>query len=73
MDEESQIEQLLSAHRERSTQGEIRTAPVFFDLPPDARERAFAEAVKQRSLEAALDVEGLSSSSRAVLQRIGRS
>jgi hypothetical protein len=70
MDEESQIEQLLSAHRERSAHGEIRSAPVFFDLSEDARERAFAEQVMQRKLEAALDTEGLSSTSHAVLGRI---
>jgi hypothetical protein len=72
MDEESQIEQLLSAHRERSAHGEIRPAPVFYDLGEEARARAFDAAVTQRQLEAALDEDGLSSTARAVLQRIAR-
>jgi hypothetical protein len=72
MDEESQIEELLSAHRERSARGEIRPAPVFYDLRDEARGRAFEAALAQRQLEAALDEDGLSSTARAVLRRIQR-
>ena len=70
MDEESQIEELLSAYRQRSADGAIRSAAVFYDLGEEARERAFAAVVAQRRLEAALDDDGLSSTARAVLARI---
>ncbi|MGC4093311.1 MAG: hypothetical protein QM756_36555 [Polyangiaceae bacterium] len=70
MDEESLIEQLASAHRERSAHGEIRFAPAFYDLSDDAREQAFDVAVQGRTLEAALDPQGLSSTAHAVLARI---
>jgi hypothetical protein len=72
MDEQSQIEQLTSAHRERSALGELRFASVFYDLSPEARESAFELTVLQRALEAAQDAEGLSTTARAVLARIER-
>jgi hypothetical protein len=70
MDEESLIEQLTSAHRERSAPGELRFSPAFHDLSPAARELAFERTRLSRVLEAALDHEGLSSTARAVLARI---
>lgn len=70
MDEDSLIEQLTSAHRERNQRGEIQFARAFHDLEPDARRRAFDAALQQRALEAALDPEGLSSTARAVLSRL---
>ena len=71
MDEESLMEQLASAHRERSARGEVRYSPPFYDLSEDARERAFDLAATARVLEAALDPEGLSSTAHAGLARIG--
>jgi hypothetical protein len=71
MDEESLIEQLASAHRERSARGEVRYSSAFHDLSEDARERAFELAAQGRVLEAALDRQGLSSTAHAVLARIG--
>lgn len=70
MDEESLIEQLASAHRERNASGEVRFAPAFYDLSEDARAQAFQVTVTARTLEAALDPEGLSSTAHAVLARI---
>ena len=70
MDEEALIEQLVSAHRERDAQGSVRFAPAFHDLSAPAREQAFELAATTRRLEAALDPEGLSTTARAVLQRI---
>lgn len=70
MDEESLIEQLASAHRERGAHGEVRFAPAFYDLSDEARARAFELAAQNRRLEAALDAQGLSGTARAVLARI---
>ncbi len=70
MDDESLIEQLTSAHREHSPQGEIRFAPAFHDLSEAAREQAYELTRVARGLEAALDADGLSSTARAVLARI---
>jgi hypothetical protein len=72
MDDEALIEQLLSAHRERSSSGEVRFAPAFHDLSANAREQAFALTCAQRSLEAAGDPEELSTTARAVLARLAR-
>ena len=70
MDEESLIERLTSAFRERNYRGEVRFAPEFHDLEPAAREAAFERTCAARALEAALDDEGLSSTAHAVLARI---
>jgi hypothetical protein len=70
MDEECLIEQLASAHRERSARGEVRFAPAFYDLSEDARDRAFHAAATGRLIEAALDPDGLSTTAHAVLARI---
>jgi hypothetical protein len=45
------IERLISAPRERGLHGDVRVAPAFYDLPPEARERAFQLTVVQRTLE----------------------
>jgi len=64
------IERVVSPWRERSPSGEIRSAPAWHDLADDDRERAFRETVAARQLEAALDPRGLSSTARAVIERI---
>lgn len=73
MDPQDLIEQLLSAHRERGPRGDIRPAPAFYDLSPEARAEAFHLTVVQRTLEAAQDPEGLSSTARALLARLSSS
>lgn len=70
MDEESLIEEVVSAHRERGPHGEVRFAPAFHDLDTAARRAAFDRSVEQRRLEALLDPQGLSTTVRAVLARI---
>jgi hypothetical protein len=70
MDDESLIEELAGAYRERAATGEVRFSPAFWDLSEADRERAFALARVSRQLEAALDPDGLSSTARAVLARI---
>ncbi len=68
-DEDLLIEQVASAYRPVS-RDELRYHPAWHDLGPDARERAFERARALRALEAALDPEGLSTTARAVLDRI---
>lgn len=69
-DLEAQIEAAISAYRERTPEGHILPSPDWRDLSPEERERAAREAELQRTMEAALDEEGLSSTARAVLSRI---
>ena len=68
-DDELLIEQVASAHRPPG-KGELRYHPAWHDLDADARARAFDLARALRPLEAALDGEGLSTTARAVLQKI---
>jgi hypothetical protein len=63
------VEQVASAHRPR-TFDELRYHPAWHDLDAAARERAFDLARALRPLEAALDEDGLSTTARAVLQKI---
>lgn len=68
-DDELLIEQVASAHRP-AARDELRYHPHWYDLDPDARERAFLRGRALRALEAALDPDGLSTTARAVLARI---
>lgn len=68
-EEELLVEQVASAHRPRSLD-ELRYHPAWHDLDAAARERAFELARALRPLEAALDHDGLSTTARAVLQKI---
>ena len=68
-EEDLLVEQVASAHRPRAID-ELRYHPAWHDLDGDARERAFDLARALRPLEAALDGEGLSTTARAVLQKI---
>jgi hypothetical protein len=68
-DERNLIEELAGAWRPRDPTA-LRFHPAFFDLGEDARRRAHALALVNRELEAALDVEGWSSTVRAVLGRL---
>jgi len=67
------IEQVTGAWRptDPRTRGP-RAHPAFFDLDAFSRERAHRETLRLRAMEAALDPEGLSTTSRAVLARIRR-
>lgn len=70
-EEELLVEQVASAHRPH-TVDELRYHPAWHDLDAAARERAFELARALRPLEAALDDDGLSTTARAVLQKIVR-
>jgi len=71
-DEEALIEEVVTAHRERNALGEIVTSPAFHDLDAAGRTRAFERALTARTMEAALDRDGLSTTAKAVLLRIRR-
>ncbi len=70
-EEEILVEQVTSAHRERHANGEVRSHPAWHDLDDAGRIEAFEATVTLRQLEAALDPQGLSSTVRALLGRIG--
>jgi hypothetical protein len=53
------IERVISPWRDRSPDGVIQSAPAWHDLSEEDRERAFAETVAARRLEAAIDYRGL--------------
>lgn len=63
------IEQVVSAFRQRF-HGALRTAPAWYDLSETEREEAFEQSLISRSLEAALDPDGLSTTAHAVLTQI---
>ncbi len=66
------VDQVASAYRPPARDHEdLRYHPAWHDLSEAARERAHARARALRNLEAALDPEGLSTTARAVLARIG--
>jgi len=69
-DEELLIEQVASAYRPPS-RDELRYHPAWHDLGEAGRLRAYELARAVRKVEAALDEEGMSSTVRAVLGRIG--
>ncbi len=69
---ETLIEQVAGAHRERDVDGRVRSHPAWHDLDPTERLEAFEAAQLQRKLEAALDPQGLSTTIRAVLVRLAK-
>jgi hypothetical protein len=66
------VEAAAGAWRPRRPGGGIGSHPAWHDLDAAGREEAFQAARSARRLEAALDPEGLSSTSRVVLARIRR-
>ncbi len=71
-EQEALVEQVVSAHRERSALGEIRESPAYCDLDEEGRLAAFDRSLEARAMEAALDPTGLSTTARAILARIRR-
>ncbi|MBA2541448.1 MAG: hypothetical protein H0V17_17535 [Deltaproteobacteria bacterium] len=63
------IEQVAGAYRPRA-RDELRYHPAWHDLDEAGRERAYELARSLRTLEAALDPDGLSTTAHAVLARI---
>lgn len=70
-EEEALIEEAASAFRAGDPRA-VAVSPAWYDLSPDARERAFQVAVRMRAVEAALDPRGRSATVKAVLGRIAR-
>lgn len=64
------LERAVSAHRERSADGAVKSSPSWHDLDAAGRRAVFDETLTQRALERAIDPGGNSSTVRAVLERI---
>ncbi len=62
------IEAVCSPFRERDAFGRILAAPAWWDLTVDERGAAFDAQLAARSVERALDADGLSATARAVLE-----
>jgi hypothetical protein len=69
-DEALLVEQAIASYRRRAPDGSIQSSPAWADLSEENRKVAFDEAAKLRRMEGALDGRGLSSTARAVLDRI---
>ncbi len=67
---ETLVEQVASAFRARDVHGRVIAHPAWHDLDDAGREEAFEVAQRVRRMEAALDPEGLSTTTKAVLARI---
>ncbi len=62
------IEALTSAWRPKGET--VQAHPAWYDLDEAGREQAFEETARLRRMEAAMDQDGLSTTSRAVLGAI---
>ena len=65
------VEQATAAWRPRDPDGRVRPHPAWLDLDEAGRREAFDETARARALEQGLDPEGLSTTARAVLARLG--
>ena len=65
------IEAAATAWRARDLSGAIRPNGAWFDLDVEGRREAHDAAAQARILEAAMDAEGLSTTARCVLARLG--
>lgn len=61
------IERVVGAYRSRSPDGSLRAHPAWHDLDEAGRAEAHARTTAARRLEAALDPDGHTSTTRAVL------
>ena len=68
-DRELLIEEVAGAHRPSRPSGD-RSLPAWHDLDDEGRREAFELALRLRDMEAALDPDGLSTTSRVVLEKI---
>lgn len=69
-DDDTLVEAVAGAWRERDAYGVVRSHPAWHDLDAKGRDAAWARAAQSRKIEAALDPDGLSSTVRALLARI---
>ena len=68
-DEDALIEEVAGAFRPTDPR-QLAALPAWHDLSPAGREEAYERSLTLRTLEAALDAEGYSSTVRAILKRI---
>ena len=68
---EALLEAVSIARRERDLDGNLTALPAWYDLDEDGRVEAAQRTAELRRMEAALDPDGLSTTARAVLERIG--
>ena len=66
------LEQVTSAHRERTVDGVVKSHPAWHDLDRTGRVAAFEETLRLRKLEAALDENGMSTTVKALVSRLRR-
>ena len=64
-------EAILSPHRDRDREGRPIPPPEWWDLPPEAQDKVFQEALAARVLERGVDARGRSGTVRAVLAGLG--
>jgi hypothetical protein len=64
------LDAVTTAWRPRDPSGAARAHPAWYDLDDAGRREAYEVTRALRSLEAALDPEGLSTTARAVLRRL---
>jgi hypothetical protein len=64
------LDAVTTAWRPRSPGGAARSHPAWHDLDDEGKREAYEVTRVLRSIEAALDPEGLSTTARAVLRRI---
>ena len=70
-DHDDLLEQVTGAWRPIDVRtGGVRAHPAFYDLDDTGRQQAHRATSELRSMEAALDPDGLSTTARAVLARI---
>ena len=70
-DPEILLEAATSAFRERDSFGRIKPSPAWADLDPAQRQELCERQLTARLFEQSIDPEGLSSTARSVLSRIG--
>jgi len=69
-DEELLLEQVVSAHRERTVDGHVKSHPAWHDLDAEGRVAAYEATLRLREMERALSSNGRSSTVEALLSRI---
>jgi len=70
-DRELLIEAATSAFRARDPGGRIMPSTAWMDLAPQDREVLFERQIAARRMEQVLDIDGLSTTARLVLSRLG--
>ena len=65
------LEAAATAFREHDPSGRVLPSPAWHDLPPADREEAYECQLASRRLERMVDPDGLSTTAREVLSRIG--